>query len=295
MGLAVDPKFSKNKRFYTCQGGNTAGGGHDVRVMAWRFAKNPARAVFVRRLLTGIPSTTGQHGGCRLLIASNGTLFVGTGDAATGTNPRNLDSLGGKTLRLNRFTGAPSKLNPYYHSTNRNRRYVTSYGHRNVQGLAQRYDGSVWSAEHGPDRDDEINRLVNGGDYGWNPVPGYNQNVPMTDQSLPGTQINARWSSGSPTLATSGIAWVRGAQWKGYRGFLAVAALKASKLMFMHFDRNGTLRRDAHAAGPHPLRTAALGDQPAQRRPAGDDVQRGRPRLGAPGPPERLRSQPQPS
>ena len=116
---------------------------------------------------------------------------------------------------------------------------MTSYGHRNVQGLAQRYDGSVWSAEHGPDRDDEINRLVNGGDYGWNPVPGYNQNVPMTDQSLPGTQINARWSSGSPTLATSGIAWVRGAQWKGYRGFLAVAALKASKLMFMHFDRNG--------------------------------------------------------
>ena len=66
MGLAVDPKFSKNKRFYTCQGGNTSGGGHDVRVMAWRFQKNPARATFVRRLLTGIPSTTGQHGGCLL-------------------------------------------------------------------------------------------------------------------------------------------------------------------------------------------------------------------------------------
>jgi glucose/arabinose dehydrogenase len=239
MGLAVDPKFSKNKRFYTCQGGNTAGGGHDVRVLAWRFQKNPARAVLVRRLLTGIPSTTGQHGGCRLLIVRNGTMFVGTGDAATGTNPRNLNSLGGKTLRLNRFTGAPSKLNPFYGSSNRNRRYVTSYGHRNVQGLAQRYDGTVWSAEHGPDIDDEINLLTNGGDYGWNPVPGYNQGVPMTDQSLPGTQINARWSSGNPTLATSGIAFVRGAKWKGYRGFLAVAALKASKMMFMHFDKSG--------------------------------------------------------
>jgi glucose/arabinose dehydrogenase len=240
MGLAVDPRFAKNKRFYTCQGGNPAGGGHDVRVMAWRLAKKPARAVFVRRLLTGIPATTGQHGGCRLLIASNGTLLVGTGDAATGTNPRNLNSLGGKTLRLNRFTGAPSRLNPFYGSSNRNRRYVTSFGHRNVQGLAQRYDGTVWSAEHGPDRDDEVNRLVDGGDYGWNPVPGYNQSVPMTDQSLPGNQVAARWSSGFPTVATSGIAWVRGAQWGAYRGTLAVAALKGSRLMFMHFDKNGT-------------------------------------------------------
>lgn len=240
MGLAVDPRFAKNKRFYTCQGGHRAGGGHDVRVLAWRFHEKPARATFVRRLLVGIPATTGQHGGCRLLIGRGGNLLVGTGDAATGTNPRNLGSLGGKTLRLNRFTGAPSKYNPFHASANRNARYITSYGHRNVQGLAQRYDGTVWTAEHGPDRDDEINRLVNGGDYGWNPVPGYDQTVPMTDQSLPGNQVVARWSSGFPTVATSGIAWVRGAQWGAYRGTLAVAALKGSKLMFMHFGANGT-------------------------------------------------------
>ena len=43
-----------------------------------------------------------------------------------------------------------------------------------------------------------------GRDYGWNPVPGYNEQVPMTDQSLPGKQIRARWRSGNPTLATSG-------------------------------------------------------------------------------------------
>jgi hypothetical protein len=45
------------------------------------------------------------------------------------------------------------------------------------------------------------------------PVPGYDESVPMTDQSLPESQINARWRSGSPTLATSGAAWVRGRQW----------------------------------------------------------------------------------
>ena len=242
MSLAVDPRFAYNHRFYTCQGGYTSGGGHDVRVMAWHFRTRPVRAVLLRRLLTGIPATSGTHGGCRLLIARNGALIVATGDATVGTNPRNLNSLGGKTLRLNRFSGNPWPDNPDVDSTNRNRRYVMTYGHRNMQGLAQRSDGTLWSAEHGPDRDDEINRLRVGGDYGWHPVPGYNQTVPMTDHDLPGTQVSARWRSGIPTRATSGIAWVRGDKWRAYRGTLAVAALKGARVMFMRFDAAGAYR-----------------------------------------------------
>ncbi len=242
MGLAVDPRFGNNHRFYTCQGSTTSTGAHDVRVMAWKFGTKPLRATLVRRLLVGIPATTGRHGGCRLFITPNGAMIVGTGDAATGTNARNLSSLGGKTLRLNRLTGAAWPRNPFISSSSRNRRYVMTFGHRNVQGIAQRADGTLWSAEHGPDRDDEVNRLRVGGDYGWNPVPGYNEGVPMTDQTLPGTQIDAQWSSGSPTLATSGIAWVRGNKWGAYRGTLAVAALKATRLMFMRFDSAGRYR-----------------------------------------------------
>ena len=239
MALAVDPAFSRNHRFYTCQGGHTSGGGHDVRVMSWQFRTRPLRATLVRRLLVGMPSASGMHGGCRLLIAANGALVVGTGDATVGTNPRNLSSLGGKTLRLSRFSGSPWPDNPFISSTTRNRRYVMTFGHRNVQGLAQRADGSLWSAEHGPDRDDEVNRLTTGGDYGWHPVPGYNQTVPMTDQNLPGTQVNARWRSGVPTVATSGITFVKGDRWSAYRGTLAVAALKGSRVMFMRFDAAG--------------------------------------------------------
>ena len=66
--------------------------------------------------------------------------------------------------------------NPYVDASSA-RRYVWTYGHRNVQGLAQRPDGSLWSVEHGSDRDDEVNLLVPGGDYGWNPVPGYDESV----------------------------------------------------------------------------------------------------------------------
>ena len=242
MSLEVDPAYARNRRIYTCSGWKK-GRGHDVRVIAWRLDKRANRARYVKTLVGGFPTSSGRHGGCRLLIARDGSLLVGTGDAAVGTNPRDLDSLGGKTLRLNRITGAPWPGNPFIDSPSRARRYVHTFGHRNVQGLAQRADGTLWSVEHGPDRDDEVNLLVAGGDYGWNPVPGYDESVPMTDHSLPGAQRSARWRSGRPTLATSGASFVRGRRWGALDGTLAVAALKASRVLFLTFDRAGRLTR----------------------------------------------------
>lgn len=241
MGLAVDPKFVENRRIYTCSGGYKASGGNHIRVQVWRMSFDYTAASAVKTLLSGFPVTSGRHGGCRLLIARDGSLVVGTGDAAVGTNPQNLRSYGGKTLRLNRVTGAPWRSNRWLSSSSKVARYVFTYGHRNVQGLAQRGDGSFWSVEHGTYRDDEVNKIVNGGNYGWNPVPGYDESTPMTDHTLPGTQVSARWSSGDPTFATSGATWVTGFQWGDLRGTLAVAALKTSRIIFMKFDTNGKL------------------------------------------------------
>ena len=241
MGLAVDPGFSSNRRFFTCSGGFRGGSSHDVRIDSWRLTTAENQAQHQRTLLRGLPATSGRHGGCRLLITTYGALMVGTGDAATGRNPRSLASLGGKTLRLNRSTGSPWPSNPFIHSRTRNARYITSYGHRNVQGLAQRNDGSIWSVEQGTDRDDEVNEIHAGGDYGYNPVPGDNENVPMTDPKLPGTQYAAKWRSGYPTLATSGGTFVSGTQWGSYNGSLAVAALKSERVMFMKFSSTGRL------------------------------------------------------
>jgi glucose/arabinose dehydrogenase len=245
LGMAVDPEFQENRRVYICQGGYLPGGGHDVHVTAWRIHLGERRATRIKRLIGGFPTSSGRHGGCRLLIARNGALVVGTGDAAIGTNAQDLTSYGGKTLRLDRFTGDPWPTNRWAEDANAVKRYIHTWGHRNVQGLAQRSDGTLWSVEHGPDRDDEVNLLRNGRDYGWNPVPGYNESVPMTDQSLPGPQVAARWKSGFPTLATSGAGWLPTAKssgWGSYRGTLAVAALKAEHVLFMKFDDTGHLQ-----------------------------------------------------
>ena len=47
-----------------------------------------------------------------------------------------------------------------------------SIGHRNQQGLAIDSQGHVWSTEHGPEGGDELNLIVEGGNYGW-PLASY--------------------------------------------------------------------------------------------------------------------------
>ena len=81
-----------------------------------------------------------------------------------------------------RSNGDIPRDNPFY-GQGGNARYVFSYGHRNLQGLAVRPGtDELWSAEHGPDRDDEVNLISRGANYGWSPKgPGYDECVPMTD------------------------------------------------------------------------------------------------------------------
>lgn len=259
MAVEADPRFRKNRRIYTCQGWST-GGAADVRVTAWKLGPKLRRARLVRTLVSGLPiSRSGRHGGCQLLVARDGSLLVGTGDATDEANPRNLSSLGGKTLRLNRFTGAAWRGNPFLRSPDSRTRLIFSYGHRNVQGLTQRPDGTLWSIEQGTNRDDEVNLLVRGGDYGYQPGPGYNEAVPMTNHALPGRQVSARWSSGFPTDATSGGTFLPRKGWRGLNGWLAVAALKNSKLILLKFDRNGRLLAErSRLTGYGRLRTAAV-------------------------------------
>ena len=240
MGIEVDPAFATNRRVYTCQGTtDVAGGaidGTSVQVVAWTVDAGYSSLTRVNDpLVGGIAGSSGRHGGCQLRVDPQGFLRVGTGDAATGTNPQNTSSLAGKTLRVDRFTGAGVAGNPFIGGGGDPR--VFTYGHRNVQGLAVNpVSGEVWSAEHGPNIDDEINRLVAGGNYGWNPVPGYNENVPMTDLAeFPSARV-AQWSSGNPTIATSGSTFLRGSHWGPWQGALAVATLAGQSLRILRFD-----------------------------------------------------------
>ena len=236
LGLVADPAAATNSRFYTCQSVRDSGGNPlDVRVLRWRLTSDTTAVSDGAPVVTGIPLSSGRHSGCRLRFGADGFLYVGTGDAAVGTNPQNLSSLGGKVLRV-RWDGTVPTDNPFF-GRGGNARLVWTHGHRNVQGLALRPGTSeLWAAEHGTDRDDEVNVVVKGGNYGWDPVPGYDESTPMTDLTKFPSAQRPMWSSGYPTVATSGAAFLSDARWGAWRGMLAVAKLKGQGVVLMRMN-----------------------------------------------------------
>lgn len=233
MGIAVDPAFASNRRIYTCFLSN-AGGALDVRLVRWHV--NAAASGLDSRadIVTGIPVNTagqaGRHSGCRARFGPDGNLWIGTGDAAINYTAQSPTSLGGKVLRVNTDgAGVNGNLTaPFDHR-------IQSYGHRNVQGIAFRQNGQAFSIEHGTDRDDEVNFLVDGANYGWDPRPLgggslYDESRPMTDTTRYPDAKRAVWTSGYPTIAPSGGTFLQGSQWAGWDSALAMAVLKGQQL-----------------------------------------------------------------
>jgi glucose/arabinose dehydrogenase len=222
MGLAVDPQFASNRHIYTCFLTGSGGVPTDVRVVRWTVDAGYTALSNRTDIVTGLPAASnGRHSGCRPRFGPDGYLWIGTGDAAIGTIPQNPTSLGGKVLRVDR-NGAGAPGNPGAPLDSR----IYTYGHRNVQGITFDRWGNAFSVEHGTDCDDEVNELVAGGNYGWDPIPGYNETRPMTDLVKFPSAVEAIWSSGCPTIAPSGATILSGPQWSGWSGSLAMAVLK---------------------------------------------------------------------
>ncbi len=256
MAILVDPSFSTNRRFYTCQTNNNATAPdyknpttpYSVEVIAWTVNANYTTATAAASpLVSGIPGGNGQHNGCRLRFGPSGYLWIATGDAVGLNNPQSLESLGGKVLRVDASTGAGVSGNFLYRSADADSRRIYTYGHRNIQGLALRPGTSqMWVVEHGSYQDDEINLLVSGKNYGWNPARRDNGvlvykevGVPMTDLGAYPNAVPARWSSGESTLATSGGIFLEGKRWGDWEGRLAVAILKDRQLQLFAFNGDG--------------------------------------------------------
>lgn len=187
LGFVLAPDFEQtNKAFayYTYENGT----GQFNRIVELTLKNN--EWVEGRLLLDKIPSGRFHHGG-RLKIGPDGKLYATAGDAAS--NPeiaQDLDSLGGKILRMN-LDGSIPVDNPFEDS------YVYSYGHRNPQGLAWESDGTMYASEHGPSAHDEINLIEAGKNYGWPEITG--------DDTKPGMETPL-FQSGDDTWAPSGMA-----------------------------------------------------------------------------------------
>ena len=133
-----------------------------------------------------------------------------------------------------------------------------SLGHRNVQGLAFDGDGQLFASEFGPDRDDEINRIEPGANYGWPEVTGEAGAEGFTDPLLVRQPPDASWT-GATVLLDGAIP-----QWEGD---LFVTALRGERLYRIPSTATscrrtgGAVRRRVRPAPPrrHRLPTGRCG------------------------------------
>jgi glucose/arabinose dehydrogenase len=204
------------------------------------------------------------HNGCAVQEGPDHRIWLSMGDADQPFDAQNPSRLNGKILRVNRDGTIPAD-NPIWPGKSAPTR-VYSIGHRNPQGIAfEPGTGRAYAVEHGPDRDDEINWIRPGRNYGWPCVTGSNN--PYMSCSGSATFTLPAWSTEGPTLATSGGAFVSGAGWQGWDDDLMVCTLKESDMR--HF-------------------TVAADGLPATLRQTLFDNRWGRLRAAVPGPGNRL-------
>lgn len=189
LGLALDPDFANNRFVYVY---HTASSPLRNRVV--RYTESSGSCTQESVILDNLPASTNHNGGI-IQFGPDGKLYVIIGDAENTANAQSLTSLAGKVLRVNPDGSAPVD-NPFFSNANVNAKKVFSLGHRNSYGFTfHPHTTHLWESENGPSDNDEINRVVVGGNYGWPTVRGIAGNPNFRDPILAYT----------PTIAPTGI------------------------------------------------------------------------------------------
>lgn len=226
LGMALHPQFTTNPYVYVVY---DYGIGNNYRGKVVRFTFNNGVLESPLVLLDQIPAAS-NHNGSRLLITSDLKLLITTGDSNVASQAQNTASLSGKILRLN-LDGTIPDDNPIAGNP------VWTYGHRNPQGLVM-VGTKLYSSEHGPDNDDEVNQILKGRNYGWPNVEGYcNTATELT--FCPLNNVVEPMIAWTPTIAPSGLTYYNSDYIPQWKNSLLGVTLKGTKLLQLKLDESG--------------------------------------------------------
>ncbi|MEV4742465.1 PQQ-dependent sugar dehydrogenase [Streptomyces sp. NPDC049555] len=200
LGLAVSPHWSDDHTLYAYF--TTDSDNRIARMQVDERRPEGQRLGAPDTLVRDIPKGEIHNGG-RIAFGPDGMLYAGTGESGRGGLAQNLESLGGKILRMTP-DGRPAPGNPGSSSL------IYSYGHRNVQGLAWDAAGHLWASEFGQNTWDELNLIRPGANYGWPEAEGKAGKPGLTDPL-------EQWHPAD--ASPSGLAYAKGSLWMaGLRG-----------------------------------------------------------------------------
>jgi glucose/arabinose dehydrogenase len=217
LGMALYPAFTQPTHLYVAYDYEKAGN-YTGKVVRYNYNSGTLSDPVA---IVDDLKAAGIHNGCRLAISPDSKLYITTGDASDQSTPQNLSSKNGKILRVN-LDGTIPADNPDPSSP------VWSSGHRNPQGLVFVGD-SLFSSEHGPDTDDEINIIRRGGNYGWPDVRGV---CSAPEQSFCDEHdVVEPLNQWTPTIAVCGIDYYAGNLIPQWKNSILMATLKNQRLV----------------------------------------------------------------
>ncbi len=200
LGLAFDPGFASNGRFYV-QYTSSAPGNDAAIVESYTVSSsNPAVAdPGSARLIISIPSngrSNHKAGWIGFSPADPGNLYIATGDSGSGNDPdgraQDLNSNLGKMLRITPLPGggyAVPANNPFVGRAGNDE--IWAYGLRNpFRNSFDRLTGDLWIGDVGQSAREEINfeasGFAGGANYGWRSREGRIDNPGVGDPPIAG-------------------------------------------------------------------------------------------------------------
>jgi glucose/arabinose dehydrogenase len=223
LGIALDPDFAAQPYVYVYATRTVSG---SLRNEILRFSDSNGTGTDQTSIWHAPASSSPYHNGGHIAFGPDGMLYAVVGEGHDASNAQDLsDNDTGKILRMTPAGGIP-KDNPF------NSR-IYAYGIRNSFGFA--FDprtGRMWETENGPDCNDELNRIIEGRNYGWGPNETCSGTAPRnTNQDGPRPVLPKLWYT--PTTAPTGIAFCRRC---GLRG-------KSRGALFFGEYKTGAIRR----------------------------------------------------
>ena len=244
LGMEFHPDFDSNGILFIAytyyQNPNNGNYNIKERLVSYNYDVLQDALINEQILLNNINGYS-THIGCRLHVLSDYTMLMSTGDAQDQPASQNVNLLTGKFLRIDisddNFGGVPAD-NPISDS------YVWSWGHRNAQGIEVAPNGIIYSSEHGPQNDDELNILEMNRNYGWPNVNGFCDGA--SEQSFcEENNVVEPLMAWTPTIAPSDIMWYDHPSIPEFENTLLMTVLKDKMLVRFEFSEDGLQLLDA--------------------------------------------------
>ena len=221
LGLAASPDYATDGWLYALYTRTS-----DQVIVRFRPDGQGAQTI-----VAGLPDNT-YHDAGRIEFGPDGMLYVGMGDAGDPDAAQDLGQRNGKILRYTP-TGAPAPGNPFGDDNP-----VYAYGFRDPQGLTWDGAGRMYASEFGQNRQDEIDRVVAGGNYGW---PIYEGNLEYQGGQRPDDYVAPIFTAHPDQASWSGASVLVGGDIPQWEGDLFVAALRGERLYHLDLDDSGNV------------------------------------------------------